>query len=330
MAYTRVNKVIIGRDIDVADLTAGWTLQDAVPANVLGVGEVAVLDANKQPLAPGDEYGDSPQIYIAVGTANTFVDPETGDTHREIEVSDPIDGKHVLVYGATDYEAPVQQIATIDFGTLVPEIGEEYAIKFIYKDLYEHPANYSHTYRVTATSIVLVDLVNAFVARIAADKKARVSAANVGGDLVVTALEKPGNTTLNTIDDYSQVTFEVALFSDNYSNDTAVTITPAVKGSGNAAQVRDAEKHNLSRKGITNRTNFPVIMPALKTDMAAEYDLITIIYDREYISADNQYVKSTPLLTQIYLPEGTDQRIPLLASLNPWMASLPRPFANIA
>jgi hypothetical protein len=325
MAFKRVNKVIIGNDFAAAlDLTDPILLQAPLAADVLQEGEVVVLNDQKQPLGAGT-YATSPVIYIGVGTANTFVDPETGDTHREVETSDPIDGRFVQIYQETPFVATVQQSATIDFGTLVPEIGEEYAIKIVYKDLYEHPANYSHTYRVTAATAVLADLVNAFVARIQADAKRRVNAANVAGDLVVTALAKP----LNDIDEYSQVTFEVALSSDNYSNDTAVTITPAVFGSGNPAQVRDAEKAALSHKGIINRISFLTKVPALKTDMSENYDLITVVYNRGYISADNQYPKEALMLTQVYLPDGSFNRASVLTPLNAWMGSLPRPFAAI-
>jgi len=72
--------------------------------------------------------------------------------------------------------------------------------------------------------------------------------------------------------------------------------------------------------------------PTLRADavVGETYDVISI---EHYLHADvNTVSGSRPArqLTMIAIPDGTNQSADVLAILNPWMASLPKSFANVS
>ncbi len=329
MAYKRVNKVFVGA-LTAGTIAAngGWLIADAVEGNLVVEGEIIALDGNKQPITAAATLTNTPVIHIARATSRTFL--EGAVWHRELEISDPIDGRLVRNYFGTAAVAVAQKVMTVDISAMTPVVGEEYAIKIVYKDLWEHPANYSHTYRVTAATADADDLLVLLVAQIQAHTRRRVNAVRTGvGTATITGINIPSNTELNAIDEFRLVEFEVFFYSDNFEASTIVLTTAGTRGFGNPGLVRDAEKHALSHKGITNRTKFPVIKPELNVLMnQASYACVSIIYDRRYVSANSQYEETTPLQVQMFFPAGQlGNRTELITVLDAWMATLPRPFA---
>ena len=133
---------------------------------------------------------------------------------------------------------------------------------------------------------------------------------------------------VNAIDDYYQVTFKVALYSNNMG-DVAITYTTRpVNGEGTWQKVRDAEKKALSYKGIMNRTVFPISYPAMRTVASTNYNCIAIEQDEAYTSATGSF-EDTKATTELYIPSGAGQLANVLAVLNPWMSSLPNAFNGI-
>ena len=60
--------------------------------------------------------------------------------------------------------------------------------------------------------------------------------------------------------------------------------------------------------------------------------MIVIEHDVPYQSPDNQYVKEAPQTTVLafVVPSSGTQQATVLGQLNPWMASCPKAFANVA
>ena len=81
----------------------------------------------------------------------------------------------------------------------------------------------------------------------------------------------------------------------------SITKTQGTPGKGNAKIVRDREQAALGYKGITFRTHWPVIKPELNVDLSATYDTMVIENWNRYQSPDNQYVKTTPMATELYV-----------------------------
>ena len=408
MAYKTVNKVLIGADIARTANVDNGVLVAAI-ATLIAEGEVVLLDSDGDILPATPTIADSTSLRIGVGTSTTFTEGLL--TYREVLVSDPISSRlgDILLYSATGYEAPVQKMAVIDGGTFAPTADEEYVIRIVYKDMYEHPGMYSQTYRYIAQAgDVLADVIDAFATLITNDAKSRVTASNALGvtvaaiadggagytagdvltvsggagaaptiltvateavgvitavtitepgsyvtaptnpaavtggtgagatftltladndDLLIIAKPIPSNAIKYSIDEYRMVEFEVFLFSDNFDNIGDITYVSKVKGIGEAGLVRDAEKKGLSHRGITNRTSFPVpgADSNMVVDMALDYDLIQIHYNRPYQSANNQILEHTQTSIELYLPVTAGQANNVLADLDTWMVSAGMP-----
>jgi len=337
MSQRKVNKPLIGKEIS---RTSSPVLSGA--SQNLATGEVFVLDKNKNILAAGATVADTDTIYIAVATADTqaysLPDGTAITGEQKLLCSEPIEGSHVLNYrGLAADSAATEQVVTIDLDTatsFASVVGTEYAIRVVYKDINEHPGQFTQTFRVTATTTDPADLTDAFVAEInkigpSGTYESRVTASNSSDDLVLTGKVVTDNASSDEIDEYSQVEFEVSLFTENF-DDAAITYTTTPEpGNGNPKLIRDKEKHARAFEGVTNITQFPVIKPDMRVEMTKWYDSIIIEHDREYVSADNQYKKEAPLTTEIFIPSGSGQTTDVLAVLNPWMASTPRAFGNV-
>ena len=76
-------------------------------------------------------------------------------------------------------------------------------------------------------------------------------------------------------------------------------------GKGYWKQVRDAEVRMMGYKGIVMTGAYPSIEQDRKVSEGATYDYVTIENDNLYLSPDNQYIKTTPLTTELYVETGS-------------------------
>ena len=340
----RTSKLLIGKDISRdAEVVAGAIITTTIASTGLADGEIVVLDKTFKVLAAGATISDTDIIYICQGTGGTYnYTNEAGTTvtsARKLIFSDPIYGAFVKNYVGTEYSAPSQQVTVFDLTGVTPVVGTEYFIRIVYSDVNEHPGQFTHTYRITAEGAVLAtDLIDALDARVNAHSGRRVDATNTATTLTLTGKAIPENTTsLNDIDKFSMVEFDAFInYVDSDGNWAELgiaskTTTPASYGSGSWYQVRDMEKEYLSDTGPRNRTQFPIILPDMRTSTSSTYNLITIEHERPYTSPDNQYVKYAPMTTVLafVVPSAGTQQASVLAQLNPWMASTPRALANV-
>lgn len=324
----RVNKILIGKDIN---RTSSLQITDPTTTSTyIAEGEVIVVDKDKNLLAAGATVLDTDTIYLGVGSSVTYdytLPSGTAVTDaRVIDWSAPIKGAFVKTFkGLSADNSATERSATINIdgaSTFAPVVGTEYVIRVVYKDIPEHPGQFTQTFRVIATSVTPSVLTTAFVSEINGDANSRVTASASSNDLVLVGKTIPSNSTSEEIDEYRQVDFDVFLFSDNFSDVTVTYNTQAHPGNGNPKIVRDREKAAQSNEGITNRTLFPVIKPAQSVDMTKWYDSIIIENAVDYVSADNEYTKSANVTTEVYLPANAGQASSILAVLNPWMASV--------
>lgn len=325
----KVLKTIIGKDIArTASLVIGGA-SDNVAA-----GEVVVLDQNKNIMTAGQTISDTQKIYIVEGLSDTYdyVNPAgTSITGvRKLLYSDAIDGNGVFGYKGSAYAAPTEQVSTISFGTLTPVVDTEYVVRIVYKDMEEHPGQFTYTYRVTATTTTIADLYAAFVTAINNHVGSRVVASGGVTNLVLTGKAYNDNETVDSINEYKQVVFEPFLFSDNFASDASITDTTApTQGVGTWKLIRDEEKWSQGYEGQTNRIKFPINGPDFRTVKDETYDVIVIDH-KNWFTAANREEKQVDIKTKVFLPDGASQTTNILAVLNPWMASLPKGFTNIS
>jgi len=339
----RTNKLLIGKDISRdAQVVAGATIVTSVGSTGLADGEVVVLDKDFKVLAAGATIADSDIIYICQGTSLTYSYTNEQGTevtsNRRIILSDPIQGNLVRSYKGISYDAKGEQVDTWTLSN-TPVVGTEYFVRIVYNDMNEHPGKFTQTYRYIATDALLATMVVALNAKINAHSGRRVnSTTNTTTTLVLTGKPIPECTTgLTDIEEFRMVEFESFInYVDSDGNwaslGASLSRSAADYGSGTWEQVRDMEKRALPYRGIHNFTMFPVQLPAVDTVKDETYDFIVIEHDKSYVSPDNQYVKQAPLTTVIAfaVPGTGTQETSVLQQLNPWMASLPRAFANVA
>jgi hypothetical protein len=341
----RTKKLFIGKDINrTATVIAGIGMKHLTESSHLADGEIVVLDKNKCVLAEGASVADSDIIYICQGTGNTFdVTNEAGTTYsaqRKVILSDAIEGAKVKSYSGKSYAAKSEQIDSWACSGITPVLGTEYILRIVYKDVNEHPGQFTQTYRITADGTNPdANFVDLFEAKVNAHSGRRVTASSSTTTLIITGRANPDCTTgLTDLNSFRMVEFETFLIKVSATTGEwseaggTLTRTVASYGSGTWEEVRDLERDALPYRGVTNFTAYPVFLPDVCTVKSSTYDLITIEHDRSYVSPDNQYVKRAPLTTQIafVVPSSGTQETNVLAQLNPWMASCPGSFNNVS
>lgn len=343
---TKPFKVFIGKDdAQNTNITGGEILSSLMTSggtDELGNGEIVVLDKNFNVLTPGQTVADSDTIYIAMGTATTFtLTPESGSaiTARKIKLSDPIKANYVRTFIGKAYAAKAEQVATVT--VTAATAARQYVVRCVYKDLYEHPGMFKQEWRYTAVAAdaTPATFATALAGVINADPNSRVVATTSTADLILTARPIAGCTTgLNDIDEFSMVLFEPYINyidSDGYEVGFVdfVATTNASEGNGTWERMRDLEKDSWGYEGVYNRREFPVILPTSNVSTSLTYNLLIIEHEVPYKTPNNLYLATTQVKTIIAFHNGTNgdaQQAFVLSQLNPWMASTPASFPNVA
>lgn len=300
---TRVDSVMIGRKFP-----ASYTTVD-----VLNAGEVALFDENRALIKDQDDALKASTIYVGVCTGDmTVTMPDgTSSTKKVVEYSNAIQKASKPSYVMGDYKAPVAEKIEIDLTSVKPVIGHRYVLRIVYKDLYEAPGQFTHTYETVATSEVADDLGNALLKKINKHANRRVTAAFAGHKLTLTAMPKDDNEGVYSSNEYSVVSMEASLYvtipGALLSNVPEAVAGATIKktaghpGKGFWKQVRDMEVRMLGYKGHVFTDAYPIIEPKRFLIEGAAYDYFTIENDNLYLSPDNQYIKTTPLTTEVYV-----------------------------
>lgn len=303
---TRTDTVLIGKTCP-----ASYTIVDS-----LTQGAVALFDENKSLIKNEADAVKASTVYIGVvGDNMTIALPDgTSATERSVEYSNAIQKASKPSYVMGDYKAPVAEEIEIDLTSAKPVIGHRYVLRIVYKDLYEAPGQFTHTYATVATSEVADDLGNALLKKINKHANRRVTAAFESHKLTLTAMPKDDNEGVYSLNEYSVVSMEASLYvtipGALLSNVPEAVAGATIKktaghpGKGFWKQVRDMEVRMLGYKGHVFTDAYPIIEPKRNVTEGASYDYITIENDNLYLSPDNQYIKTTPLTTELYVEKS--------------------------
>ena len=304
---TRVDTVLIGKNCP-----ASYTNIDSLAA-----GDVALFDENKVLIKTAAEAVKASAVYIGVCGKKVNITLPNGNAASKnvFEYSNPIQKASKPSYVIGEYEAPVQEKVEIDFTNASIVIGHRYVLRIVYKDVYEAPGQFTHTYEAIATSETADDLGNALLKKINAHANRRITAAFSAHKLTLTAMEKDDNEGVNSLNEYSivsmsaslYVTIPDALLSNIPESVPGVAIreTEGKPGKGYWKQVRDAEVRMMGYKGHVMSGAYPIVEQDRKVSEGATYDYATIENDNLYLSPDNQYIKTTPLTTEVFVEAGT-------------------------
>lgn len=305
---TRVDTVLIGKTCP----TSYTTVDSLTP------GAVALFDENKNLIKDEASAVKASTVYIGVvGDNMTIVVPTgTNITKRSVEYSNAIQKASKPSYVIGDYVAPVQEKIEINLTNATVVIGHRYVLRIVYKDMYEAPGQFTHTYEVIATTETADDLGNALLKKINKHANRRVNATFTNHKLILTALPKDDNEGVYSLNEYSVVSMEASLYvtipgallSNVPEAVPGVTTikTAGEPGKGYWKQVRDMEVRMLGYKGHVFTDAYPIIEPKRNVTEGAHYDYITIENDNLYLSPDNQYIKTTPLTTELYVEDSAN------------------------
>lgn len=301
---TSVHTVLIGKKCPTS-----YTTVDA-----LNAGEVALFDQNKAILKTAAEAAKASSLYVGVAGEKINVTMPDGNVAQKanIEFSNEIQksSKPSAVIGSHVEPTQDKVVITLTNATIVA--GHRYVLRVLYKDIEANNFQFTHTYEVYAESNEAQKLAEAFVKKINAHKNRRIQAENAVAVLTLTAMVKDDNEGVYSLNEYSVVDMEVSLYhtvpgallanQPEAVSGATIAKTPGNPGKGFWKQVRDAEVRYMGYKGHVFTGAYPEVEQARKVVEGTSYDYAVIENDNLYLSNDNQYIKTTPLTTEVYCP----------------------------
>lgn len=301
---TSVHTVLIG-----TKCPASYTTADD-----LNAGEVALFDQNRAILKTAAEAAKASSLYVGVAGPKINVTMPNGTVAQKanIEFSNEIQksSKPSAVIG--QHVEPTQDKVVITLANATIVAGHRYVLRVLYKDIEANNFQFTHTYEVYAESNEAQKLAEAFVKKINAHKNRRIQAENATAVLTLTAMVKDDNEGVYSLNEYSVVDMEVSLYhtvpgallanQPEAVSGATIAKTPGNPGKGFWKQVRDAEVRYMGYKGHVFTGAYPEVEQARKVVEGTSYDYAVIENDNLYLSNDNQYIKTTPLTTEVYCP----------------------------
>lgn len=299
-----VHTVLIGKKCP-----ASYTTVDALAA-----GDVALFDQNKSLITTAAKAAEASSLYVGVAGEKVNVTMPDGSVAQKanIEFSNEIQkaSKPSAVIG--EHVEPTEEKITITLTNATIVAGHRYVLRIYYKDIYEAVWQFTHTYEVYAETATASDLASAIVKKINAHKNRRVQASASAAVITLTAMAKDDNEGVDSLNEYSVVSMEASLYETvpgallanqpKAVPGAVIAKTAGNPGKGYWKQVRDEEVRNMGYKGHVFTGAYPIVEQARKVVEGTQYDYATIENDNLYLSNDNQYIKTTPLTTEVYCP----------------------------
>lgn len=287
--FTKPSQVLIGTEVKIAD----W--------KTLTAGQITVVDENfKAATAPAN----AKSLYIGVCTG------EDENGNKIVKWSDRIQKASKPAYAVNAAEDPVAAKIEIDLTNVTPVVGHRYVLRVLYKDMNIANFQFTHTYEHVATTTTAADLGEAILAKINKHANRRVNATFASNKLTLTAKDKNYDNSVTSLDEYSIVSMDASLYvtipGALLSNQpekvigAEITKTEGKPGKGFWKQVRDTELRAMGYSGQVYTGAYPSIEQERMVEKGAKYNNINIENDNLYLSPDNQYVKTTPVMTEIY------------------------------
>lgn len=303
-----VHTVLIGKKCP-----ASYTTVDALAA-----GDVALFDQNKSLITTAAEAAKASSLYVGVAGEKVNVTMPNGSVAQKanIEFSNEIQKASKPSAVIDKHVEPVEEKITITLTNATIVAGHRYVLRIYYKDIYEAVWQFTHTYEVYAETATASDLASAIVKKINAHKNRRVQASVSAAVITLTAMAKDDNEGVDSLNEYSVVSMEASLYETvpgallanqpKAVPGAVIAKTAGNPGKGYWKQVRDEEVRNMGYKGHVFTGAYPIVEQARKVVEGTQYDYATIENDNLYLSNDNQYIKTTPLTTEVYCPNMVD------------------------
>lgn len=243
-----------------------------------------------------------------------------------IRWANAINPADIKSFNVLSYKDDVDEKVTADFSkidadtiTLFAQGGKRVVVRIQYKDLPTRYRKWSETYEyvtkegddATAIAEGIANSINYQY------KRARVEASAEAGVLTLTAMKYDDDDSVDSISPDETVRFTVNIyytdpqavgFGSNikyFPKGLVISKTAGEKYAASAKLVRDREAASMGYEGILNRGEgtWPIIKPAMKTDLSNKYDGIVLEFENHYRTADD-WIKTTKQAIEIYATTG--------------------------
>lgn len=204
-------------------------------------------------------------------------------------------------------------------GILFAEGGKRIITRLTFKDMPHRYRKWTESYEYVTR---IGDDANAIATGIANMinrewKRARVQATVAGSKVTLVALPYDDDDSVDSLSWANKVRFNANVYYTNPAADgweannkhfpTGVTIqkTPGEQYPAEAKLVRDRESWAMGYQGVLNRGEgtWPIIKPAMETDLSNNYDAVTLEFENMYRAADDIQRKTKQTL-EIYATAG--------------------------
>ena len=148
-------------------------------------------------------------------------------------------------------------------------------------------------------------------------KRARITAVANGAAVTLTAMPYDDDNSVDSLSWAAKVRFNANVYYTDPAADGWESLNKhSIKGieikknvgkwhPGSGKLVRDREAQAMGYLGVLNRGEgvWPVIKPAMETNIESNYDVVTLEFENEYRAADDIFRKTKQAI-EIYVPAG--------------------------
>lgn len=297
---------------------------NVIAATALKGAEKSTLEDNKGKFVVNEKDG-----YVRIGLVqdNVLAIHGAKDTNKYANVvkwSNWIDKDYIksATYTKSTDHTNKEDKVTINFAGCDENDPNEFAqgnrrivVRLTFKDLPTRYRKWTESYEyVTKPGDKAEQIAAALADKINNEyKRARVTAAAAAGVLTLTAMPYDDDNSVDTINVANKVRFTANVYytnpqaagfaSKNKYFPTGLTITKeeGIDNPVSGKHVRDHEAQAMGYEGILNRgcCTWPIIKPAMVTDITKDYNGITIEFENKYRAADD-IQRHTKQILEIY------------------------------
>ena len=276
---------------------------------------------------------------IGMGTGKTLTNDK--GSVPEIKWSNIIKVDDIKGWTAASYAADTEDSIEIDFtgatsligsGKILSQAGKRIIVRLTFKDLPTRFRKWTESYEyITADGDTAATIASNIATMINKEaKRARVIAdgTTTSGKLVLTAMTYDDDDSVDSINWYNKVRFNANIYytdpaaegweslTKHFPTGVVITKTPGKTYQASAKLVRDREAQAMGYEGILNRGEgtWPIIKPAMNTDLTKHYNVVTIEFENMYRTADDLFRKTKQSI-EIYTTAATSAITNELAKL---------------
>lgn len=254
-----------------------------------------------------------------------------------IKWSNEIKAADIKSFSVLNYEDDSEDKIEIEFSQLDPQElalfargGKRIITRLTYKDMPHRYRKWTESYEyVTKEGDTKQTIVTGIANLINREyKRARVQATAEGTKLTLVALPYDDDDSVDSLNWANKVRFNANIYwtdpagegweslNKHFPNGVSIEKTPGKQYPASAKLVRDRESWAMGYLGILNRGEgtWPIIKPAMETNLDAKYDAITLEFENMYRAADDIQRKTKQTLEIYGITEQLQDLQVILAS----------------